>query len=259
MVSLTIGESVISIGELTFSGCSGLSSITINATEPPTVNANSFNGVDKSIPVYIPCGVVTAYQTANVWNEFTNYQEVGCPEVTQITELSEGWNWFSTYITFDDPVEALQALEASLGNNAEQIQSYYYTAEYDGEEWFGDLNAKGIVNQQMYLIYAVNDCTVELTGIPAVVDEYEIVIKPGWNWIGFPNGEAISVEDAMSDFEAEEEDQIQSIDYIAEFDGDEWFGDLGTFVPGQGYMYLSKSDTVKYLVFKTGTKKRRGK
>ena len=176
--------------------------------------------------------------------------------VTQTITLSEGWNWVSLYITADGPVALLDMLKEGLGDNALQIQaSNGGVTEFDGEDWFGDLDDEGIFNEQAYWIEASADCTFELTGMPAVVDEYEITINPGWNWIGFPSAEPIDIADALADFEAEEADQIQCNDATStEFDGEEWFGDLETFTPGQGYMYFSASDEVKTLVFSTGAK-----
>ena len=127
--------------------------------------------------------------------------------------------------------------------------------EFDGEDWFGDLDDVGIFNEQAYWIETSTACSIELTGVPAVVDEYEITINPGWNWIGFPSAEPIAVADALANFNAEEADQIQCNDATsAEFDGEEWFGDLETFTPGQGYMYFSASEETKILVFSTAAK-----
>ncbi len=174
--------------------------------------------------------------------------------VTQTMTLTVGWNWISTYIAVDDPVDMLDMLKESLGGSANQIQSFYYTTEYDGEEWFGDLDDEGINNEQMYMIFTDKAYAIELEGAPADVSEYEINIRPGWNWIGFPSATPIDVADAMADFEAEEGDQIQSKYYTTEYDGEEWFGDLETFTPGEGLLYYSNSPTSKTLIFQTGTK-----
>ena len=178
--------------------------------------------------------------------------------LTQTITLSEGWNWVSLYITADSPVALLDMLKEGLGDNALQIQaSNGGVTEFDGEDWFGDLDDEGISNEQAYWIETSAACTVELTGVPAVVDEYEITINPGWNWIGFPSAEPIDVADALANFDAEETDQIQCNDATStEFDGEEWFGDLETFTPGQGYKYYSASDETKILVFTTAAKKK---
>ena len=74
LTSVTIGESVTSIGEWAFCDCSFLTSITCEAETPPTVGQYAFDGVSKSIPVYVPCGCVKAYKAASGWKDFTNIQ-----------------------------------------------------------------------------------------------------------------------------------------------------------------------------------------
>ena len=75
LISITIPKSVTNIGNTAFSGCSGLTSITCEAETPPTVGQYAFDGVPTSIPVYVPCGCVWAYGAASGWNSFTNIQE----------------------------------------------------------------------------------------------------------------------------------------------------------------------------------------
>jgi hypothetical protein len=110
----------------------------------------------------------------------------------------------------------------------------------------------------MYMIEVVNDCTVELQGTPADPADYEIYIEPEqWTWIGYPCTVEQDIAAALADFEPEEGDQIQAGNIMTEFDGEEWFGDFETLVPGQGYMYYSNSDETKILVIQTGSKARR--
>ena len=75
LTSVTIGNSVTSIGRSAFFGCSGLTSITCDATTPPTLGYDAFYDVKSSIPVYVPCGCVSAYKTASGWYVFANIQE----------------------------------------------------------------------------------------------------------------------------------------------------------------------------------------
>ncbi len=173
----------------------------------------------------------------------------------QTIALSQGWNWVSLSVEAGDPVELLQMLETALVDNAVQIQSFDDNTEFDGEEWFGGLDDTGISNAQMYMIEVVNDCTVELQGTPANPADYEIYIEPGqWNWIGFPCTVELGIAEALANFEPEEADQIQAGNIMTEFDGEEWFGDFETLVPGQGYMYYSNSSELKILVFSTTAK-----
>ena len=173
--------------------------------------------------------------------------------ITQILSLSAGWNLISTYLAVEDPVEMLDMLKASLGENATEIQSEDNMTEFDGSEWFGDLDEIGLENEKGYFVNVINECTVVLTGAPANVGDYEIPIHKGWNFIGFPSAVAIEVNAALADFEASEGDQIQTDYGMTEYDG-EWFGDMEAFEPGFGIMYYSNSDEEKTLIFQTGAK-----
>ena len=73
--SLVIGYSVSSMGDGAFSACTALSSITSHAITPPVIFATTLSDVLHSIPLYIPVGSLSAYQTAQYWSGFTNIQE----------------------------------------------------------------------------------------------------------------------------------------------------------------------------------------
>ena len=74
LTSITIPNSVTSIGYRAFDRCSGLTSIESLAETPPTLGSDAFYNVSTSIPVYVPCGSVSAYQSAEGWKYFTNIQ-----------------------------------------------------------------------------------------------------------------------------------------------------------------------------------------
>lgn len=86
---VTIGSSVSQIGTGAFfrsnNGPSRIERITVLCTVPPTLQAFStslqwgatFDTASISgIPVYVPCGSVAAYSSANEWNRFTNLREL---------------------------------------------------------------------------------------------------------------------------------------------------------------------------------------
>ena len=75
LTSITIPNSVTSIGDRTFYYCYSLTSITCEAETPPTLGSDAFDGVSKSIPVYVPCGCVEAYKAASGWYVFNNIQD----------------------------------------------------------------------------------------------------------------------------------------------------------------------------------------
>ena len=178
--------------------------------------------------------------------------------ISQLIELAEDWNWFSTYID-GDPVELIAQLEESLGEYGIQIEQYIDGVtenQFDGS-WFGDLDDIGMTTDKMYMIQVSADCTAELTGAPVDPSTVEITLAPNdWTWIGYPCSEEVDILVALSGLEPEVGDQIENFaDGISEYQDDgTWFG-METFVPGQGYMYYSNSDEEKTFYFQTGSSK----
>ena len=79
LTDLSIGSGVTTIGYQAF-GYSSLASLTVRAEIPPVLQdaynhgpLYVFDGVPTDIPVYVPCGTLEAYRTANQWSNFTNY------------------------------------------------------------------------------------------------------------------------------------------------------------------------------------------
>ena len=73
LTTITIPESVTSIGDEAFSGCSQLESVTVHAVTPPEVGPNTFD--NYGIPLYVPAGCKEAYQAAEYWRNFMNINE----------------------------------------------------------------------------------------------------------------------------------------------------------------------------------------
>ena len=74
LTSLVINSSNMSLDDQSFQGCSNLNLMTIYSEIPPTIGSNTFQYVSTDIPVYVPCGSINAYQSAEGWSAFTNYQ-----------------------------------------------------------------------------------------------------------------------------------------------------------------------------------------
>ena len=189
--------------------------------------------------------------TESAWSGIVFFTTTELTLVTQTIELTEGYNWVSFYVEAGDPVELLDMLKTSLGDNGLSIEANGLGTIYDGVEWFGDLDYEGIYNEQMYMIEVSADCTIELQGSIVNPEYHVITINPGYNWIGFPGSVEVSVADALAEFEAEDEDMIEGPEGVSYY-WDEWQGDVEIFVPGQGYFYYSNSTTPKTLVFQLG-------
>lgn len=83
---LKLGKNVSTIGAYAFKGCSGIRSFVCEASVPPTVGDNAFDGVPKdSFTLEVPEASVTAYQTAEGWREFkfiSAHHELNCAQAS---------------------------------------------------------------------------------------------------------------------------------------------------------------------------------
>ena len=77
--TLTIGNSVTSIGESAFVDCSGLTELySLNTTPPSIDNTSAFSRYHyMDVEVYVPVEALVAYQSAEVWKEFQKLQAIG--------------------------------------------------------------------------------------------------------------------------------------------------------------------------------------
>ena len=74
--TIIIGNSVTFIDWFAFGPMfDNLKQIFIKAGTPPQLHKTSFNGIDTTIPVYVPCGSINLYKADTIWNLFTNIQE----------------------------------------------------------------------------------------------------------------------------------------------------------------------------------------
>ena len=178
--------------------------------------------------------------------------------VTQTIELTEGWNWFSTYIELEDPVELLAMLQEGMGDSGIQIENVIDGVNMNVGDgyWAGDLDGTGLLNEHMYMIEVSEDITVELQGPATNPESHEITLYPGdFSWIGFPCAEEVDVNVALAGLEAEDGDYIENNELgIIYYYGGVWIGDFDTMIPGRGYMYYSNSTDEKTLIFQAGAK-----
>ena len=70
LTQVTIGNGVTSIGNLAFGYCSRLTEMTVLGTTPSKIENNTFDGIRRSIPVYVPAEALDAYRATVIWNGF---------------------------------------------------------------------------------------------------------------------------------------------------------------------------------------------
>ena len=86
---ISLPSTVESIADNGFALCTKLNKMTVNAPVPPSVEAKTFEDVDRSIPVYVPLQAVPQYKAAEVWKEF-NIQGVATDATA--ADLQDGIN-----------------------------------------------------------------------------------------------------------------------------------------------------------------------
>ena len=200
LTSITIPNSVTSIEARAFGGCSSLTSITCEATTPPTLGNNTFYQVSTSIPVYVPCGCVSAYKAASTWKDFTKIQE---PQAEYSIQVSTSNSQMGTakvdYNTFCDGSQITAT--ANYGYHFTQwsdgvtdnprtltlTQDTVLSAEFA-------LTTAGQCGKNLYWVYDTNKSTLTITGSGDMYNERpwglftndltEVVLPEGLTYIG---------------------------------------------------------------------------
>jgi hypothetical protein len=73
LTSVTLGNAVTTIGDRAFSSCNGLTVMYVEAATPPQIGGNfTFAHIPTAIPVHVPCGKASDFQSAPYWGNFTN-------------------------------------------------------------------------------------------------------------------------------------------------------------------------------------------
>ena len=197
LTSLTIGNSVTSIGDAAFGECTGLTEITSFANSFQTIGNNIFDKVNKSIPVYVPCSLISDYQTASGWNEFTNYQPMPNATITGYGSStdSDHWVFIASPLAKDVPPTDVNGLVADPEEN---YDLYRFNQSGENGEWQNYKNkdhTEGFVleNGKGYLYANKNDVILTFVGDMNTTAPKEVKLDyddkanmSGWNLIGNP-------------------------------------------------------------------------
>ena len=147
--------------------------------------------------------------------------------------LHSGWNWISHGLEAAVPATELQ-------ENAERIVGQ--ETELVKDPAFGLTgNLDELDPQEAYKVQVSEDTQHTLGGY-AFNPATPFSLKAGWNWLGYPMGQTMTLAEAFADAEPEEEDYIVGQDGFAQFAEGTWTGTLNTLVPGKGYLYHSQGD-----------------
>jgi uncharacterized repeat protein (TIGR02543 family) len=164
----------------------------------------------------------------------------------QTITLNKGWNWWSTNLDISKT-----DLEAALGEYGIQISSHHDGFDMRNTangNWIGNLS--GFCVEKMYKVRVSENCSIPLSGFAVSPADHPITLTRGWNWIGYPLEQSLTVSEALSDLNPETGDEIKSKQNgFCQFSGTRWIGNLQTLDPGQGYMYKSNATETKTFTF----------
>lgn len=213
-----------------------------------TENAVIYYTVDGSCPcdengtrqVYKEPIVVSKDMTIKAMAHVEKYEDSEVAEFTYTIKtatlglnLHTGWNWISHNLETDVPVAQLQEDAVRIvGQESEVIK--------DPQLGF-EGNLQSLSPLETYKVQAVNDGQNILTGF-AFNPATALTLEQGWNWLGYPMNQVMSLDEAFALAELEEEDLLVGQDGFAQYAEGAWTGTLKTLAPGKGYLFCSKSD-----------------
>ena len=159
--------------------------------------------------------------------------------VSQTFSLNSGWNWWSTYVELSN-MDGLDLLEEGLGTNGKTINSQADgSAMYLSGSWMNGIG-HNLNNENMFQIELSNAVDFTLSGPLADPSDHEITLANGWNWIGYPVNQTLTVANALANLEATPDDIIKYQNGFATYYASYgWFGTLKNLEAGKGYMYHS--------------------
>lgn len=157
--------------------------------------------------------------------------------------MEEGWTWISH--NFES---AIAPSELAADEGVERILSQ--TQEVVRDPQLGLIGTLGELSAlESYKVETSSATARQRLSDVAWNPSTPIAIAPGWNWLGYPVSQTMTVGEAFEPTSAEPLDIVVGQEGFAQFDGESWIGTLETMSPGRGYMYQSQS--AKSVVYNT--------
>lgn len=158
-------------------------------------------------------------------------------------QMEEGWTWMSH--SFETPIAPS---DLSADESIARIMSQTKEVVRDPELGMIGTLAE-LIAPESYKVETTAATARQRLSDVAWNPATPIALNAGWNWLGYPVGQTMSVDEAFAPTEAEALDIVVGQNGFAQFDGEKWVGTLETMSPGLGYMYQSQSD--KKAVYNT--------
>lgn len=156
-------------------------------------------------------------------------------------QIPQGWTWLSHNI--DDGVPA-----SSFQTNALRILSQ--TDELINDPVFGLVGGlTELLPTESFKVQLSAEAENSVQGYEFNARDKKVPVDAGWNWIGYPVNQTMTLEEALAWYEATDGDYIVGQDGFAVYADGKWNGTLEGMVPGKGYLYKAVSDN--YITYNT--------
>lgn len=148
-------------------------------------------------------------------------------------QLPVGWTWISHNL--EEPVST-----STFQDGAERIVSQ--TQEIINDPNFGFIGALHELKPATgYKIQQKDQGEVRLSGYEWNAVSQTVPLAKGWNWIGYPLNQTMTLDEAFAFFKPAEGDYIVGQNGFSEFAEGMWHGTLEGMIPGEGFLYKSIS------------------
>ena len=149
-------------------------------------------------------------------------------------ELPAGWSWISHNM---EKAISLNELNADITCLRSQ------TKEVVKDPVVGLIgNLHELQPAEAYKVEVAAKASTRLQGFECNASATPVPVEVGWNWLGYPVNQTMTLEEALTFYEASEGDLIVGQDGYAEFADGEWKGNLKGMSPGKGYMFKAKAE-----------------
>ena len=189
LTSMTLHNSITSIGFSAFSGCNGLTEIMMLGTTPPSLGTSVFNNTNNC-PIYVPYESLNDYKTATNWSDYEDrIFPMAYKTIPGYGESEDNWRFIASPQVEDaNPTEINDMI-----STADAYDLYRFDQTEDAEWQNFKANSFNLVNGHGYLYANAEDVNIIFKGEFNEEETKEVSLVydgnadfAGWNLVGNP-------------------------------------------------------------------------
>ncbi len=189
--------------------------------------------------IYSDVSPDVTFVDSKVEGTFSNPVNLVCGNtIQQSVSLNEGWTWISfnsdmsNYTDVNELLKNINAVDDDrmVYDNSNPAQF----ATFSNSEWVSSIEEFN--PGELYRIDITNGGTLLYEGTPIAPENLELTITNGWNRIGYIPQVNMTVDEALSGYDATVDDVIKGRHGFAIYNGYSWVGNIEFMEPSHGYM-----------------------